>query len=240
MIEAEDISKTYARGDGGSVEALKKVSFLIAPGEFVAVRGASGSGKSTLLNLLGCLDRPSSGSYRLDGEDVARYSDKQLARIRNARIGFVFQSFNLLPRTTALENVEMPMVYGDGNVDRCRAFSALERVGLAARANHFATELSGGEQQRVAIARALINTPALILADEPTGNLDLNAGREVMRLLEDLHHEGRTILLVTHDDAIAAYASREILLRDGAIASDRSGPSKPLHPAVDPVVGGAA
>jgi putative ABC transport system ATP-binding protein len=239
MIEAEDISKTYARGDGGTVEALKKVSFQIAPGEFVAVRGASGSGKSTLLNLLGCLGRPSSGSYRLDGEDVARYSDKQLSRIRNARIGFIFQSFNLLPRTTALENVEMPMVYGDGHVDRRRAISALERVGLAARANHFATELSGGEEQRVAIARALINTPALILADEPTGNLDLNAGREVMRLLEDLHHEGRTILLVTHDDAIAAYAAREILLRDGAIASDRSGASKPLHPAVDPVVGGA-
>jgi putative ABC transport system ATP-binding protein len=238
MIEAEDISKTYARGDGGTVEALKKVSFQIAPGEFVAVRGASGSGKSTLLNLLGCLDRPSSGSYRLDGEDVARYSDKQLARIRNARIGFVFQSFNLLPRTTALENVEMPMVYGDGNVDRRRAVSALERVGLAARANHFATELSGGEQQRVAIARALINTPALILADEPTGNLDLNAGRDVMRLLEDLHGEGRTILLVTHDDAIAAYAGREILLRDGAIASDCSGQGKPLHPVVDPVVGG--
>jgi putative ABC transport system ATP-binding protein len=232
MIEAEDISKTYSRGDGGTVEALKKVSFQIAPGEFVAVRGASGSGKSTLLNLLGCLDRPSSGSYRLDGEDVARYSDKQLARIRNARIGFVFQSFNLLPRTTALENVEMPMVYGDGNVDRRRAVSALERVGLAARANHFATELSGGEQQRVAIARALINTPALILADEPTGNLDLNAGREVMRLLEDLRDEGRTILLVTHDDAIAAYASREFLLCDGAIVSDRSRPGKPRHPAM--------
>jgi putative ABC transport system ATP-binding protein len=238
MIQAEDISKTYPRGDGETVEALKRVSFQIAPGEFVSVRGASGSGKSTLLNLLGCLDRPSSGSYRLDGENVARYSDKQLARIRNARIGFVFQSFNLLPRTTALENVEMPMVYGDGHVDRRRAISALERVGLAARANHFASELSGGEQQRVAIARALINNPALILADEPTGNLDLNAGREIMRLLEDLHDEGRTILLVTHDDAIAAYASREILLRDGAIASDRSGLSKPLHPTVDPVVGG--
>jgi putative ABC transport system ATP-binding protein len=236
MIEAEDISKTYPRGDGGNVLALKNISFQIAPGEFVAVRGASGSGKSTLLNLLGCLDRPSSGSYRLDGEDVARYSDKQLSRIRNARIGFVFQSFNLLPRTTALENVEMPMVYGDGHVDRRRALSALERVGLAARANHFATELSGGEQQRVAIARALINTPALILADEPTGNLDLNAGREVMRLLEDLHDEGRTILLVTHDDAIAAYASREILLHDGAIASDRSGATKPLHPAVEGAV----
>jgi len=232
MIEAEDISKTYPRDDGGAVEALKKVSFQIAPGEFVAVRGASGSGKSTLLNLVCCLDRPSSGSYRLGGEDVAQYSDKQLSRIRNARIGFVFQSFNLLPRTTALENVEIPMVYRDGRVDRRRAISALERVGLAARANHFATELSGGEQQRVAIARALINTPALILADEPTGNLDLDAGRDVMRLLEDLHDEGRTILLVSHDDAIAAYASREILLRDGAIVSDRSGPSKPLHPAV--------
>jgi putative ABC transport system ATP-binding protein len=238
MIEAEDISKTYARGDGGTVEALKKVSFQIAPGEFVAVRGASGSGKSTLLNLLGCLDRPSSGSYRLDGEDVAQYSDKQLSCIRNARIGFVFQSFNLLPRTTALENVEMPMVYGDGHVDRRRAVSALERVGLAARANHFATELSGGEQQRVAIARALINSPALILADEPTGNLDLNAGREIMHLLEDLHGEGRTILLVTHDDAIAAYASREILLRDGAIASDRSSATNPPHPVIDPVVRG--
>ncbi len=232
MIDAENISKTYPRGEGGAVEALKKVSFQIAPGEFVVVRGASGSGKSTLLNLLGCLDRPSSGRYRLDGEDVSRYSDKQLSRIRNARIGFVFQSFNLLPRTTALENVEIPMVYRDGRVDRRRAISALERVGLAARANHFATELSGGEQQRVAIARALINTPALILADEPTGNLDLDAGRDVMRLLEDLHDEGRTILLVSHDDAIAAYASREILLRDGAIVSDRSGPSKPLHSAV--------
>jgi len=232
MIDAENISKTYPRGEGGAVEALKKVSFQIAPGEFVVVRGASGSGKSTLLNLLGCLDRPSSGRYRLDGEDVSRYSDKQLSRIRNARIGFVFQSFNLLPRTTALENVEIPMVYRDGRVDRRRAISALERVGLAARANHFASELSGGEQQRVAIARALINTPALILADEPTGNLDLDAGHDVMRLLEDLHDEGRTILLVSHDDAIAAYASREILLRDGAIVSDRSGPSKPLHPAV--------
>ena len=195
------------------------------------MRGASGSGKSTLLNLLGCLDRPSSGSYRLDGEDVAQYSDKQLSRIRNARIGFVFQSFNLLPRTTALENVEMPMVYGDGHVDRRRCMSALERVGLATRANHFATELSGGEQQRVAIARALINAPALILADEPTGNLDVNAGREIMQLLEYLHVEGRTILLVTHDDAIGAYASREILLRDGTIASDRSRPAKPLRPA---------
>ena len=222
MIEVKDISKTYTRGEHGIVQALKSVSFRIAPGEFAVVRGASGSGKSTLLNILGCLDLPTAGSYRLDGEDVARYSDKQLARVRNAKIGFIFQSFNLLPRTTALENVEVPMVYGQGAVDRKRALGALDRVGLGGRASHFASELSGGEQQRVAVARALINSPALILADEPTGNLDLNAGREVMGLLSDLNHEGRTVLLVTHDDAGAAYASREILLRDGGVISDQT------------------
>ena len=227
MIEAVYISKTYSRGEAGTVVALQAISFQIDPGEFVAVRGASGSGKSTLLNILGCLDQPSSGSYRLDGEDVANYGDKQLSRIRNAKIGFIFQSFNLLARTTALENVEVPMVYRDGRVDRRRAFSALGRVGLAARAHHFATQLSGGEQQRVAIARALINSPALILADEPTGNLDVNAGREIMRLLEDLHEEGRTIVLVTHDDAIAASASREIWLCDGQIISDHATARKP-------------
>jgi putative ABC transport system ATP-binding protein len=221
MIEVEDISKTYTRGEHGIVQALKSVSFRIAPGECAVVRGASGSGKSTLLNILGCLDLPTAGSYRLDGEDVARYSDKQLARVRNAKIGFIFQSFNLLPRTTALENVEVPMVYGQGAVDRKRALGALDRVGLGGRASHFASELSGGEQQRVAVARALINSPALILADEPTGNLDLNAGREVMGLLSDLNREGRTVLLVTHDDAVAAYASREILLRDGRVISDQ-------------------
>ena len=228
MIELENISKTYSRGATGTVAALKMISFQIAPGEFVAVRGASGSGKSTLLNILGCLEPPSSGRYRLNGEDVAEFADRQLARIRNAKIGFVFQSFNLLPRTTALENVEIPMVYRDGRVDRRRALSSLERVGLAARAQHFATELSGGEQQRVAIARALINNPALILADEPTGNLDLNAGHEVMRLLEDLHNEGRTILLVTHDDAVAARAAREILLQNGEMISDRHRAMKPV------------
>jgi putative ABC transport system ATP-binding protein len=233
MIEAENISKTYSRGETGTVKALQAISFQIGPGEFVAVRGASGSGKSTLLNIVGCLDQPSSGSYRLDGEDVANYGDKQLSRIRNAKIGFIFQSFNLLPRTTALENVEIPMVYRDGHVDRQRALSALERVGLAARAHHFATQLSGGEQQRVAIARALINSPALILADEPTGNLDVNAGREIMRLLEDLHNEGRTILLVTHDDAIAASASREIQLRDGKIISDCQAPPTSSRPLVE-------
>lgn len=236
MIETENISKIYSRSDEQSVAALRAVSFQIARGEFVAVRGASGSGKSTLLNILGCLEPPSSGCYRLEGEDVARFTDKQLARIRNAKIGFVFQSFNLLPRTTALENVEIPMVYRDGRVDRRRALCSLERVGLAARAQHFATELSGGEQQRVAIARALINDPALILADEPTGNLDLRAGREVMRLLQELHDEGRTILMVTHDDAVAAYASRELLLQDGKMVRDRGQAIKPRHASVEGVI----
>jgi len=222
MIEIENISKSYWRGENGVVAALKETSFIITPGEFVVVRGASGSGKSTLLNILGCLDRPTSGRYRLDGEDVSGLNDKQLSRVRNAKIGFIFQSFNLLPRTTAIENVEVPMVYGDGRVDRKKAQTSLERVGLGNRENHFAAELSGGEQQRVAIARALINNPALILADEPTGNLDVAAGEEVMRLLQVLNREGRTILLVTHDDTIAAYASREISLRDGAIVSDTS------------------
>ena len=222
MIEVENLSKKYMRGRDITIEALRAASFQIAASEFVVVRGPSGSGKSTLLNLVGCLDQPSSGSYRLDGEDVSGYRDTQLSHVRNAKIGFIFQSFNLLPRTTAVENVEMPMVYADGRVDRKRALAALDRVGLAARANHFNSELSGGEQQRVAIARALINRPALLLADEPTGNLDLNAGREIMRLLQELHREGSTILLVTHDDSVAAYAKREIVLRDGAIVSDRA------------------
>ena len=232
MIQIENITKTYARSGGGTVEALKSVTFDISEGEFVAVRGASGSGKSTLLNILGCLDRPSSGSYRLNSEDVARYSDKQLSRVRNAKIGFIFQAFNLLPRTTALENVEIPMVYADGRVDRQRAVAALERVGLASRAHHYASELSGGEQQRVAIARALINSPVLVLADEPTGNLDFKAGQEVMALLQELHYDGRTILLVTHDDAVAAYASRELRLQDGTILSNKVVSIAPLRPLI--------
>lgn len=229
MIQVENISKTYVRGSRGAVEALKAITFEISAAEFVAVRGASGSGKSTLLHILGCLDRPSSGAYRLDGEDVARYSDKQLSRIRNAKIGFIFQAFNLLPRTTALENVEIPMVYRDGHVNRHRALAVLERVGLAHRAQHYATELSGGEQQRVAIARALINSPALILADEPTGNLDFNSGQEVMILLKELNREGRTILLVTHDDAVAAYASRELRLQDGSVVSTETASAASLQ-----------
>ena len=232
MIEMENICKTYARGQHGTVAALKSVSFRIAPGEFVVVRGASGSGKSTLLNILGCLDSPTGGSYRLDGEDVADYDDERLSRVRNEKIGFIFQSFNLLPRTSALENVEVPMVYGDGAVNRKKAVAALDRVGLANRSGHFPPELSGGEQQRVAVARALINDPALILADEPTGNLDAVAGREVMKLLCDLHAEGRTLLLVTHDDAVAAYGSREVILRDGAIVSDRLQTASPAREAL--------
>jgi putative ABC transport system ATP-binding protein len=221
MIEVRQLSKTHQRGDGAPVHALRDVSFQVEAGEFVTIRGASGSGKSSLLNILGCLDRPTEGSYRLRGEDVSSCSDRQLARIRNHRIGFVFQSFNLLARTTALENVEIPMVYNNGYVDRKKALAALDRVGLAGRSRHFSSELSGGEQQRVALARALINDPALILADEPTGNLDEASGREVLRILADLHREGRTILLVTHDDAVAAHARREILLGDGRLQSDR-------------------
>ncbi len=223
MIEIEHLSRTHHRGDGAPVHALSDVSFSIADGEFVTVRGASGSGKSSLLNILGCLDRPSAGVYKLAGQNVTAYSDRQLAAIRNRRIGFVFQSFQLLARTTAVENVEIPMVYKDGRVDRGRAMKALERVGLRSRARHYASELSGGEQQRVALARALINDPPLILADEPTGNLDQVAGNEVMQLLSDLHGEGRTIVLVTHDDGVAAWAKRELILREGALLSDRKG-----------------
>jgi putative ABC transport system ATP-binding protein len=222
MIQLRGVSKIYRRGDGTPVRAVHDVSFAIQSGEFVTIRGASGSGKSSILNILGCLDTPTAGTYHLRGEDVSRYSDRERSRVRNARIGFVFQSFNLLPRTTALENVEMPMVYSAGRIDRGKAMAALERVGLGHRADHFATELSGGEQQRVAIARALINDPALLLADEPTGNLDSAAGQSIMTLLTDLHREGRTIVLVTHDEQVASHAARELVLRDGALASDRA------------------
>jgi putative ABC transport system ATP-binding protein len=222
MIEASHISKMHHRGDGSPVPGLKDASISVDAGEFVVIRGPSGSGKSSLLNILGCLDKPTTGVYRLDGEDVSGYSDRKLSRVRSRKVGFVFQSFNLLPRTTALENVEMPMIYSGRGVDRKMAMASLERVGLKDRAQHYATELSGGEQQRVAIARALINNPPLILADEPTGNLDSTAAGEVMRILQELNHEGRTILVVTHDDSVAKYAKREIALKDGAISFDRS------------------
>ena len=222
MIEIAHVSKIYQRGDGVRVSALTDVSFTVASGEFVTIRGASGSGKSSLLNILGCLDTPTSGTYRLAGEDVSRLPDRQRSRLRGLRIGFVFQSFNLLPRTTASENVEIPMVYSCRRVDRAKAIARLRRVALGGRADHFATELSGGEQQRVSIARALINDPALLLADEPTGNLDSTAGASIMDLLTGLHAEGLTVVVVTHDDQVASYASRELMLRDGALVGDRA------------------
>ena len=230
MIDLIQISKTYRREDGTPVTALRDISFAVQAGEFVTVRGASGSGKSSLLHIIGCLDTPSAGAYRLGGEDVSAYSDKQRSRVRCRKIGFVFQSFNLLPRTTALENVEMPMAYSGKGVDRAKALAMLRRVGLADRARHFATELSGGEQQRVAIARALMNDPPLLLADEPTGNLDSTAGDSIMQLLTALHQDWRTIILVTHDEHVASYASRELLMRDGLLVSDITHGATPLAP----------
>jgi putative ABC transport system ATP-binding protein len=228
MLDITHVSKTYQRGDGTPVAALRDVSFRMDAGEFVTVRGTSGSGKSSLLNIIGCLDTPTTGTYRLEGEDVSAYSDRQRSRMRCRKIGFVFQSFNLLPRTTALENVEIPMVYSGGRVDRAKALSTLQRVGLADRAHHFATELSGGEQQRVAIARALMNDPPLLLADEPTGNLDSASGGSIMELLTALHRDGRTIILVTHDEHVASYAARELVLRDGVLVSDRKRSDAPV------------
>jgi len=221
MIEVKGLARIYSRG-GTPVTALSDATFAIRAGEFVVIRGASGSGKSTLLNLLGCLDSPSAGIYRLDGEDVAGRNDRELSHLRSRKIGFVFQSFNLLPRTTAVENVELPMIYADKPVSRKRAAAALERVGLGHRQRHYASELSGGEQQRVAIARALINDPALIFADEPTGNLDEAAGAGVMTLLTEMHREGRTIVMVTHDPAVAAFAERTLSIRDGVVHEKES------------------
>ena len=220
MIRVVDLTKAYSRGNE-AVHAIRHASFEIADGDFVVIRGASGSGKSSLLNILGCLDRPTSGVYELDGDDVSQKRDTGLSKVRSEKIGFVFQSFHLLPKTTALENVELPMIYADRPVDRGRASAMLERVGLAHRAHHYATQLSGGEQQRVAIARALVNDPPLILADEPTGNLDETSGTQVMALLGDLNREGRTIVLVTHDDAIAAHARRTLTVRDGVLAESK-------------------
>jgi putative ABC transport system ATP-binding protein len=216
VIRIVDLTKTYARG-AETVQAIRHASFEIADGDFVVIRGASGSGKSSLLNILGCLDQPTSGIYELDGEDVSHKTDNGLSKVRSEKIGFVFQSFHLLPKTTALENVELPMIYADRPLDRARASAMLARVGLGHRANHYASQLSGGEQQRVAIARALVNDPPLILADEPTGNLDESAGTQVMGLLGDLNREGRTIVLVTHDDAIAAHARRTLAIHDGVL-----------------------
>lgn len=220
MIELEDITKVYRMGSV-AVHALKGVSLRVAPGEFVAIMGASGSGKTTLMNIIGCLDLPTTGRYVLDGVDVRRLNDNQLAAIRNLKIGFVFQSFNLIPRSTAVHNVEMPLIYAGVNSNRRQlAMAALEAVGLADRARHQPTELSGGQQQRCAIARALVTEPAILLADEPTGNLDSESSAEIMKLLVRLNSAGRTIVLITHENDIARNAKRIVRLRDGLVISD--------------------
>ncbi len=223
LIEATDLVKTYAMGDQ-AVHALDGVTLSIEAGEFVAVMGASGSGKSTLMNILGCLDRPTSGHYRLAGEAIDAMSGDELAATRNKRIGFVFQQFNLLPRTSAVENVELPMIYAGIKPAerRARALASLERVGLAERAGHTPAELSGGQQQRVAIARALVNAPQLILADEPTGALDSKTSQDIMRLLAELNAQGMTVILVTHEIDIAAFARRRITFKDGRVIEDVS------------------
>jgi putative ABC transport system ATP-binding protein len=221
LIEARHLTKAYSLG-GQTVHALRGVSLYIEAGEFVAIMGASGSGKSTLMNILGCLDRPTSGGYRLAGEAVQSMSSDQLASIRNRRIGFVFQQFNLLPRTRALENVELPMVYAAVKAPerRARALAALQQVGLGERIDHTPAELSGGQQQRVAIARALVNQPLLVLADEPTGALDSQTSGDIMRLLAQLNAQGITVVLVTHEPDVAAWARRRIVFRDGLIVED--------------------
>lgn len=222
LIECEDIWKVYRVGDV-EVQALRGLTLTIERGEFVAIMGSSGSGKSTLMNVLGCLDQPTKGRYRFGGTDIGSRRPDQLADIRNRQIGFVFQSFNLIPRTSALENAQLPLFYRGLSLkeQRAEASAALQRVGLSGREHHFPTQLSGGQQQRVAIARALVTAPSLLLADEPTGNLDTQSSREIMKILEDLNREGITIILVTHETDVAAYAHREIVIKDGQILSDR-------------------
>ena len=225
LIDIQDMHKIYSVG-GEPVNALDGVSLSVDEGEFVAIMGSSGSGKSTMLNILGCLDVPTTGSYVLDGIEVAARSRRELARIRNRKLGFVFQNFNLLPRTSALENVELPDFYlgrYKARERRERALMLLERVGLTGREHHTPAQLSGGQQQRVAIARALMNKPPVVFADEPTGNLDTKSSKEIMQLFRELSGEGITIVMVTHEDDIAAYAKRHVVMRDGKILRDDGG-----------------
>jgi len=218
MIELDKVTKVYHMGRV-EVNALRGVSLSINTGEMVAIIGASGSGKSTMLNVIGCLDKPTSGSYFFEGVDVSQLNDNQLAEVRNKKIGFVFQDFNLLPRATALANVELPLLYSGVRRRHQRAIEALGQVGLGKRANHKPTEMSGGEQQRVAIARALVNNPAVILADEPTGELDTQSSAEIMSIFHQLHQDGKTIVLITHETDIAAQAQRKVRLCDGELVS---------------------
>ena len=221
VIQIRDLERTYEMG-AETVHALRGVSLEIRRNEYVAIMGPSGSGKSTMMNLIGCLDTPTTGEYWLNGQEVSRMPDDALARVRNKEIGFVFQTFNLLPRASALANVELPLVYAGipARERRKRAESALQRVGLGNRMDHRPNELSGGQRQRVAIARALVNTPAILLADEPTGNLDSTTSEEIMKVFEHLHAQGQTIIMVTHEADIAAHAERVVVLKDGRVASD--------------------
>ncbi|HHY78001.1 MAG TPA: ABC transporter ATP-binding protein [Clostridiales bacterium] len=221
MIQIENLTKIYDTG-AVKVEALKSVNLNVDENEYVAIMGPSGSGKSTLMNIIGCLDRMTSGKYYLEGKDISTLSDNELADIRNKKIGFVFQAFNLLPRLTALGNVELPMIYAGipASVRRKKAIEALEKVGLGDRLHHRPNELSGGQKQRVAIARALVNNPAILLADEPTGNLDSKSSHEIMDIFESLNDEGVTIVMVTHEPEIAAHTKRNVIFRDGEIISD--------------------
>ncbi|BCG47307.1 ABC-type antimicrobial peptide transport system, ATPase component [Citrifermentans bremense] len=221
VVRLIDVAKVYTMGEE-RVEAMKGVSFAVSRGEFVSIMGASGSGKSTCMNILGCLDVPTRGQYLLDGTDVGRLSPDALAEVRNKKLGFVFQGFNLLARTTARENVELPLVYSHvpASERRTRAHEALERVGLAGREGHYSNQLSGGQQQRVAIARALVNNPSIILADEPTGNLDSRTTVEIMSIFQELNRQGITIIMVTHEPDVAEFTGRHIIFRDGLIISD--------------------
>ncbi len=220
LVQVEDLCKIYRTGSV-EFEALCGVSFEISEGEFVALTGPSGSGKSTLMNLIGCLDTATSGTYRLNGKDVSGLTENQQAEIRNTQLGFVFQTFNLLPLATAVENVELPLLYGHWDNRRERAMTALERVGLTDWATHRPPEMSGGQRQRVAIARALVTKPSVIMADEPTGNLDSKTGQQILEMFQELHAEGATLIVVTHDTEVAAYAQRELHMVDGHIVSDQ-------------------